>query len=171
MLDKLHQEVSEVVAIHGVSEDIDGKITIQYIEAPTQDQLVQVNAIVENWPLELSQLEEKATVDSVVQTIEVNGYDTKKGYKIGLDSKSASDLTGAVVLAKEAVLNGYTGSHFILDTEGETQAVTYEELIEISLEYGAARNALYVAASEKTRMIQSATTVDEVMSIDTEIRV
>ena len=171
MLGHLHEDVSKVVLIDGVSQDADGAITVQYADEPTPEQLIQVTTLIEDWPVELARLEEEAKVDKSVQAIEEQGYDTKRGYRIGLDSKSASDLTGAVVLAKEAILQGYEGNHFILDSEGVTQSVTYEELIETSLEYGAARNALYIVASEKTLMIRAAKTIDEVKSIDTEIEV
>lgn len=171
MLEHLHEDIAKVVLIDGVSQDADGDITVQYIDEPTPEQLIQVNALIKDWPVELARLEEEAKVNGVVQEIEKQGYDTNRGYRIGLDSKSSSDLTGAVVLAKEAILQGYEGSHFILDSEGVTQSVTYEELIEISLEYGAARNALYIVASEKTVMIRAAKTISEVNSIDTEIKV
>ena len=171
MLEYLHEDISKAVPIDGVSQDADGVITVQYVDEPTPEQLIQVNALIEDWPVELARLEEEAKVDKSVQAIEQQGYDTRRGYRIGLDSKSSSDLTGAVVLAKEAILQGYEGNHFILDSEGVTQSVTYEELIEISLEYGAARNALYIVASEKTVMIRAAKTLSEVKAIDTVIKV
>lgn len=161
-------EVSPVLSV--LDRRYYGKeITVDYSEEPTPEQRKAAEEIVDNWPLTEAQLDQKAELNENVQAIEARGYTTSKGFVIDLSSAGASDLTGAVVLAKEAVENGYDGDHYILDVDGITHAVTYEELIQIGIEYGAARNALYIAASQKTKLIQSAKTVDEVTSVDTKI--
>ena len=71
-----------------------------------------------------------------------------------------------MVLAKEAVDFGYEGDHYVLDSDGLTQEVSYEELIQMGLQYGTARNALYILASQKTRAVRSAKTVNEVRAVE-----
>ena len=98
-----------------------------------------VDEIIEGWPLRDAQLEQEEKIRESVKVIEHEGYDTGKGYKIDLSYKGAADLTGAVVLAKEAVETGYDGEHYVLDSNGLTQSVSYEELIQLGIDYGLAR--------------------------------
>lgn len=165
MLNHLHKQIEQVLPIYGLYQEAEGDISVQYKEEPTPEQLVEVEKLISDWPLEEAKLQQEEQIDNAVKEVEVAGYDTGKGYKIDLSSKGAADLTGAVVLAKEAIFGGYEGDHYILDSEGLTQSVTYEELIEVSLEYGAARNALYILASQQTRTVRSAKTVKEVRSV------
>lgn len=164
-LSELLFELSSVAPVVGVDE----KYSVSYSQEPNSEQQAAVDEIVQDWPLREAQLEQEEQINGSVKAIEQEGYDTGKGYKIDLSAKGAADLTGAVVLAKEAVAGGYEGDHYILDSDGLTQEVSYEELIQIGLEYGTARNALYVLASQKTRAVRSAKTVNEVRSLDTSL--
>ena len=166
----LYDALSEVAPVLGVLDKRPhgGEIVVSYSEEPTAEQKQAVDEIVEDWPLKETQLDEKGKLDDTVRAIESRGYDTGRGFIIDLSSKGSSDLTGSVVLAKEAQTNGYEGDHYILDIEGITHAVTFEELIQIGIEYGAARNALYIAASQKSLVIRGAKTVEEVRSVNTE---
>ena len=161
-LSELLTELSSVAPVVGVDEDY----SVSYSQDPTPEQQAAVDAIVQDWPLREAQLEQEAKINESVKAIEKEGYDTGKGYKIDLSSKGAADLTGAVVLAKEAVSGGYEGDHYILDSDGLTQEVSYEELIQMGLEYGTARNALYVLASQKTRAVRGAKSVNEVRAVE-----
>ena len=169
MLDYLHEQISAVVSIFGVLSEEGKDLVVQYKEDPTPEQKAEVDQLVDDWPLQEAQLEQEENVNQEVKSIEEKGYNTGKGYTIDLSARGASDLTGAIVLANESVKNGYEGPHFVLDSNGITHAATYEELIEVGVEYGAARSALYVAASQKTMMIREAKTIKEVRSIDTAI--
>lgn len=160
-LNELLAELQEVAPVGGVGDD--GEVV--YESDPTPEQQTAVNEIIEDWPLREAQLEQEEHINESVKAIEKEGYDTGKGYKIDLSAKGAADLTGAVVLAKEAVEFGYEGEHYILDSDGLTQEVSYEELIQIGMEYGTARNALYVLASQKTRAVRSAKTIDQARAV------
>jgi hypothetical protein len=161
-LTELHNQVSKVTPIHGIlGQQENGIPEVWYDGEPTPEQKAEVDELLRGWPLAEAQLDQKAELNENVQAIEARGYTTSKGFVIDLSSAGASDLTGAVVLAKEAVENGYEGDHYILDIEGITHAVTYEELIQIGIEYGAARNALYIAASQTTKLIEAAKTPEE----------
>ena len=168
MLIHLHNQISEVASIYGVLAEGGKELVVQYKDDPTPDQQAEVEKILASWPLEEARLEQEEQIDQEVKAIEEKGYDTGKGYTIDLSSRGAADLTGAIVLAKEAVGNGYEGPHFILASDGITHSATYEELIQVGVEYGVARNALYVAASQKSLAIQGAKTVEEVRSVNTE---
>lgn len=159
---ELLAELQKVAPVVGVAEN--GEVV--YESEPTPEQQTAVNEIIEDWPLREAQLEQEEHINESVKAIEQEGYDTGKGYKIDLSAKGAADLTGAVVLAKEAVSGGYEGDHYILDSDGLTQEVSYEELIQLGLEYGAARNALYIIASQKTRAVRSAKSVSEVRAVE-----
>jgi hypothetical protein len=169
MLMHLHNQLSEVASIYGVLAEGGKELVVQYKDDPTPDQQAEVEKILASWPLEEARLEHEEEIDQEVKEIEAKGYDTGKGYTIDLSARGAADLTGAIVLAKEAVDNGYEGPHFILASDGITHSATYEELIQVGVDYGVARNALYVAASQKTMMIREAETVSEVRLIDTKI--
>ena len=161
-LNELLVTLQEVAPVGGVGES--GKVV--YDSEPTPEQQAAVDEIIEGWPLREAQLEQEEQINESVKEIEKEGFDTGKGYKIDLSYKGAADLTGAVVLAKEATDFGYEGDHYVLDSNGMTQAVSYEELIQLGLEYGTARNALYVLASQKTRAVREAKTVNEVQSVE-----
>ena len=165
LLIPLHEELAKIAPISVVSENIDGEINVSYLSEPTAEERSAVDQVVYQWPLEKSKLEADEEIDEAVRQVEEAGFDTGKGYRIDLSTKGSSDLTGSVVLAKETVSRDYDGMHFILDNQGITQSVSYEELIEISIEYGKARNALYILASQKTLRIRQAGTVEEVRKI------
>lgn len=165
-LSELFDELSSVAPVVGVDENY----SVSYSQEPTPEQQTAVDEIIKEWPLKEAQLEKEKQINDAVQAIEKEGFDTGKGYKIDLSYRGAADLTGAVVLAKEAVDFGYEGDHYVLDSEGLTQAVSYEELIQMGLEYGTARNALYILASQKTRSVREAKTVNEARSLDTSLK-
>lgn len=165
MLIPLHEELAKIAPISVVSENKDGDIEVSYLNEPTAEERSTVDLIIKGWPLEKSKLEAGEEIDEAVKQVEETGFDTGKGYRIDLSTKGSSDLTGSVVLAKETVSRDYDGLHFILDSQGITQSVSYEELIEISIEYGKARNALYILASQKALMIRKAGTIEEVRKI------
>lgn len=169
MLGKLHEQIEEIVPIFGILAEHGRDLVVQYREEPTPEQQSEVDKLVEGWPLQEAQIEQEEKIDQEVKAIEEKGYDTGKGYTIDLSARGAADLTGAIVLAKEAVDNGYEGPHFILASDGITHSATYEELIQVGVEYGVARNALYVAASQKVLSVRDAKTVDEVRSVEIEI--
>lgn len=159
---ELLTEIQKVGPVEGVDQN--GKVI--FSSEPTPEQQTAVDEIIQDWPLREAQLEQEEQINESVKAIEKEGYDTGKGYKIDLSSKGAADLTGAVVLAKEAVDFGYEGDHYVLDSDGLTQEVSYEELIQMGLQYGTARNALYILASQKTRAVRSAKTVNEVRAVE-----
>lgn len=159
---ELFADLKEVAPVGGVDDE--GNVI--FTSEPTPEQQAAVDEIIEGWPLKEAQLEQEERINESVKAVEKEGYDTGKGYKIDLSYRGAADLTGAVVLAKEAIDFGYEGDHYILDSEGLTQEVSYEELIQIGMEYGTARNALYVLASQKTRAVRSAKSVSEVRAVE-----
>lgn len=168
---ELYNELSEVAPVSSVLDKRQhgGEIVVSYSEEPTAEQKNAVDEIVEDWPLKETQFDQQNKLDDTVRSVEARGYKTDKGFIIDLSSKGSADLTGSVVLAKEATENGYEGDHYVLDVDGITHAVTYEELIQIGIEYGAARNALYIAASQKSMIIRGAKTIDEVRSVSTAV--
>lgn len=161
---ELLTELQKVGPVDGVDQN--GNVI--FSSEPTPEQQAAVDETIQDWPLREAQLDEQGKLDDTVSAAESRGYDTGRGFIIDLSAKGSADLTGSVVLAKEAQTNGYEGDHYILDIEGITHAVTFEELIQIGIEYGTARNALYIAASQKRIVIRGAKTVEEVRSVNAE---
>jgi len=169
-LTELHNQVSKVTPIHGIlGQQENGIPEVWYDGEPTPEQKAEVDELLLGWPLAEAQLDQQSQLDDSVKEVEARGYTTDKGFIIDLSAKGSADVTGAVVLAKEAIENGYEGDHYILDIDNITHSVTYEELIQIGIEYGAARNALYIAASQKSLMIRGAKTIQEVRLMSTEV--
>lgn len=82
------------------------------------------------------------------------GYTTPHGWKLGLAETDVTLLTGAFVLAKEAVILG-AAIPPIIDKDGVPHTLTIEELTNVMLGYGQYRAALSSEYNDRKAAVTS----------------
>lgn len=160
-IQKLHNQINDVLPILGVSEDF----TIDYIEQPTQEQLDEINQIIASWPLEKAKLEKLEDIDQAWQTTLDSGWTTPYGWKMGITTQDVALLNGNFTLAKEAATLGITDPVFVIDTDGESHEFNLQDLTMLMLQYGQARAALSSQDAAKRKAIKNSTTIEELNSL------
>ena len=164
-INKLHEMISNIVSIDGVADNGDGTYRVDYIDQPTPEQLDQVNAVIESWPLEKTKLEKLEEVDEEWNTILEAGWETPYGWSLGIDVSDVALLNGNFVLAKEAAGMGITDPVFVVDTTGESHAFNLADLTALMLQYGQARAVLSSQDAAKRVAIKNATTIEELNNL------
>jgi hypothetical protein len=164
-LNILHESIASIVPIHGVVDNGDATYRVDYINDPTQEQLDQVNAIIESWPLEKAKLEKLEEVDEEWKTILEAGWETPYGWSLGIDIADVALLNGNFVLAKEAAGMGITDPVFMVDTTGEAHAFNLTDLTALMLQYGQARALLSSQDAAKRTAINNANTIEELNTL------
>ncbi len=164
-LQVLHESIANMLPIHGVADNGDGTYRVDYINDPTQEQLDQVNAIIESWPLEKAKLEKLEEVDEEWKTILEAGWETPYGWSLGIDIADVALLNGNFVLAKEAAGMGITDPVFVVDKSGESHAFNLADLTGLMLQYGQARAVLSSQDSAKRTAINNANTIEELNTL------
>ena len=74
-------------------------------------------------------------------------------------------LNGAFTLAKEATALGSTDPVVILDMDSVPHSLTLAEMTSLMLAYGQARTTLTTADAAKRKLVQDATTIEELSEI------
>lgn len=164
-LSVLHNTISQILDIHGISEQNDNNYIIDYINDPTEEQLSQINSIIESWPLEKAKLEKLESVDKEWIATLANGWITPYGWKLGLDIQDVALLNGNFTLAKEAANLGFTDPVFVIDTDGEAHEFNLQDLTLLMLQYGQARALLSSQDAAKRKAIKNATTIEELNNL------
>jgi hypothetical protein len=164
-LNILHESIASIVPIHGVVDNGDATYRVDYINDPTQEQLDQVNAIIEFWPVEKAKLEKLEEVDEEWKTILEAGWETPYGWSLGIDIADVALLNGNFVLAKEAAGMGITDPVFMVDTTGEAHAFNLTDLTALMLQYGQARALLSSQDAAKRTAINNANTIEELNTL------
>jgi hypothetical protein len=165
MLYKLVQQLNNILPIRGVSES-NNVISVMYINQPTELQLTQINEVIDSWPLQKSKLERLNQLDEIWSNAVKNGWTTSSGYKLGIDIQDITLLTGAFALAKEANNAGFTDPTYIVDTEGNSHALSLSEFTQLMLQYGQARAVLSNSYANLKKSINEATNLEELNAIN-----
>lgn len=165
MLYKLVQEINNVLPIAGVSESND-LISVMYINQPTELQLESINEILNNWPLQKIKIEKLKELDLIWTETVKTGWTTQGGYKLGVDIQDITLLTGAFILAKEANNIGLTDPSYIIDTEGNSHALSLSEFTQLMLQYGQARANLSNSYAALKQSINESTSIEELNAIN-----
>lgn len=165
MLYKLVQQLNNVLPIRGISES-NNIISVMYINQPTELQLTQINEVIDSWPLQKSKSEKLNQLDEIWSSTVKNGWTTTNGYKLGIDIQDITLLTGAFTLAKEANSAGFTDPTYIVDTEGNSHALSLSEFTQLMLQYGQARATLSNSYANLKKSINEATNLEELNAIN-----
>lgn len=165
MLDILTDQINVVAPIFGLSANGDQIFDILYVTPPTEEQQMQVAAIVAGWPLEKAKLLKLQQLDAAWAQIVKTGWATPAGWHMGLDISDVTLLTGAFMLAKEAANIGLNAPAHIIDTVGVTHELSLAQLTELMLVYGQTRSALSGAYAATRQAITGAATQEELAAI------
>jgi hypothetical protein len=164
MLKNLYEKIEKIVPIHGVV-DFNDYIEVQYIDEPTTEQKEKVQNILNEWPLEKAKIEKIQNLDKKWQLKISNGWESIYGWKLGIDSQDVALLTGSFMLAKEAQNMGISTPATIIDLEGDSHALSLEDLTVLMLAYGQARVTLSSEDAAERKAINEASSLQELNAI------
>lgn len=139
----LHEKISAICPISGLSEDDSGAIIdVEYVDPPTAEQETQIQALIAAWPAEKVRLDQLAALDAEWANTVKQGWTTPGGWKLGLEPTDVMLLTGAYMLAKEAAALNMPLPE-IIDMAGVAHSfAAIDEFTALMLQYGQARAAL-----------------------------
>lgn len=164
MLSALHNQIEKIVHINGVSKNRDGAIDVFYIETPSEQQLIQVNQIISNWPLEEKKLEKLAKIDVEWYQKINKGWDSGKGI-LGISANDVALLSANFAMAKEAAALGLPIPSIITVENNQIDFNNIQEMTMLMMQYGAARAEMSKQFAARRRAVEAATTIEEVNGI------
>lgn len=164
LLNQLKNVTSNILCI----VEQDSVVTIDYAQdlELTEVQNQEINNILNTWPLTKAKLAKIETLDNNWKIVLKNGWTTPDGYKLGIDIQDITLLNGAFTLAKEASLMGINAPTSIVDIDGMSHSLLLPDLTILMLQYGQARAELSGSYAAIKQSINSATSIEEVDSID-----
>lgn len=165
MLAVLHETINSIVPILGVADNGDGTYRVDYVEDPTEEQLVLVNAAIADYPLMLAKEQKLEQINNEWAAVEKAGWDSGQGFSLGITSSDVALLVGVFSLAKEAAALGLPLPSLISTTNTTVSFNNIQEMTNLLLQYGQARSALADAFAAKRKAVADATTVEEVNAV------
>lgn len=164
MLSVLHDQIKKIVPINGVSQNFDGTIEVFYIETPSEQQLIQVNQIIANWPLEEKKLEKLAKIDAEWDQTIAQGWDSGQGI-LGISASDVALYSGNFAMAKEAANLGYPIPPIITINDQEITFSDIQSMTIFMLQYGEYRSSISKTFAARRRAVQNATSIEDVEGI------
>lgn len=166
MLSVLHSKLNNVVNIISIQE-INDTIIIQYVDegSVTDQQKLEINSILESWPIESTKLVKLKQLDQIWNDQIQQGWTTSYGWKLGLTTSDVTLLTGAFLLCKEAATLGLSQEANIIDTNGVSHNININDLTILMIQYGQYRANLSAYYANKKQQIENASTAQELNNI------
>lgn len=115
--------------------------------------------------LENAKSEKLNQLNGEFMVMEKDGWDSKKGFRLGTSPNDIALLTGLFSLAKEASALGLPLPSLISLENIQIDFSNIEEMTSLMLQYGEARAKISRDFAARRRAVQSATTVEEVQAI------
>ncbi len=137
-------------------------------EATTPDELKVVDPVSEIMyisELDQAKLDKLTEIDEEWKVTLNTGWQTPEGWSLGIHTDDVALLNGAFTLAKEAVALGSTDPVVILDMDSVPHSLSLAEMTSLMLAYGQARTTLTTADAAKRKLVQDATTIEELSEI------
>lgn len=166
MLSYIHNEISKIISIEGISKNFDGTITVQYKDEPTQNQLEKINQVILEFPLNEKKHEKLKQIDSEWKELERIGWDTglPQGH-LGITPNDVALISGAFALAKEAANLGLPIPSLVTLENNELSFNTITEMLQLMLLYGQSRSQMSMQIASKRKAVENALTIEEVEAI------
>lgn len=169
MLNILLSKIQSIVNIKNIIDE-NSIITIKYFDGeenqPSESQLLQINELISQWPLEKTKLEKIQLLDDNWKIKVKTGWQTPDGYSLGIDISDVALLNGAFSLAKEASIMGINDPINIVDTNGQSHSMNLQDLTVLMLQYGQARASLSNSYANIKQSINSASSIEELEAIN-----
>ena len=157
----IHEIISKIVKIHGISRSTDDKIEIQYAEEPTQEQKQKIEEFLNTLPLIIEKNLKYEQIDNdFAKTID-EGYTTSYGWKMGLGIQDITLLSSFFLLAKTANDNNIPIPDLI-DKDGIPRQLDINQLTILMLQYGQYRADMSFTYATRRKNVNDATTIEEV---------
>jgi hypothetical protein len=164
-LQTLHAAINAIAPINGLAIDNGEIIDIGYLESITEEQELQIAAVLADWPVMRAKNDKLREIDAAWQATVATGWATPYGWKLGIAAQDVTLLTGAFILAKEAAAMGLPDTVAIIDTDGATHSLALTELTQLMLMYGQARSEFSGIDAARREAVKTATSVEAVQAI------
>lgn len=147
----LTNEILKVCPITGLSEKFGGYF-IHFDQLADEEQRVAAQAVIANKNQILLKYQKLDELDQVFDLSLSAGFTTAEGWKLGLKNDDVLLLSSLFLLAKTAHEAGLPIPE-VIDTDGNSHALTIEELTTLMLQYGAYRANLSKEYAENKKAI------------------
>lgn len=161
---QIHRIIEKICPISGLSQISAEEYSIHFSENATADQRQAAQDILANIPFLSAKDEKIRQVDTDFDTAVKTGWDSGRGFHLGITSEDVSLLVGLFVLAKEGAALGIDPPP-VIDMNGEAHQFNMQELTVLMLEYGGARAELAKTDASRRKAIENATTIEELNNI------
>ena len=161
----LHDMISRIVPIHGVSVSSDGAYSIDYRSDPTEEQISTIQSVIARFPLEVAKIERRKIIDSEWLSLEAAGWDSGLGYCLGITPNDVALISGAFALAKEAHAMGLPLPKFVAMDNSTVEFSSITEMTMLLLRYGEARANLASAFAARRKAVDEAASLEELESL------
>jgi len=161
---EFNDEIKKVVKTHGLNLNNDGAFRIDYVNEPTEEQVIAVNNLIQSYPLFCKKLEKGSKIDAEWKQTIAQGWDSGQG-RLGLTAEDVALLSGAFTLAKEAAALGLPLPKLITLDDQTIPFATIQEMTTLLLRYGAARAELSETFASRRKAVESATTLEELNAL------
>lgn len=164
MLEKLHEEISKIAPINGISDLGSGLFSIDFIGHDPDigaDKWDKINRIVDNWPLEKARMAKLAEIEREWDDTIKAGWGSGRGI-LGLSADDVALLSGLYALAKESVNLGYPIPPIITQDDQEIVFSDIQSMTVFMLQYGGYRSSISQTFASRRRAVNVATTVEQI---------
>lgn len=167
MLNILLNQIQSVIQVKAITE-INSVINIEYFDnnSPSPSQIDKINNLLIDWPLKKIKFKKIDLLDQNWKKRVKTGWQTPAGYSLGIDISDVTLLTGAFILSKEANAMGMNDPINIVDTNGESHALSVQDLTVLMLQYGQARAILSNLYANLKKSINESTSIEELNTIN-----
>jgi len=158
---EFNDEINKVVKTHGLNLNNDGTFRIDYVNEPTEEQIVAVNNLIQNYPLFCKKLEKLAKIDEEWDQTIAQGWDSGQGI-LGISANDVALLSANFSMAKEAFNLGYPIPPIITMDNQEITFSDIQSMTMFMLQYGEYRSSLSKTFASRRRAVADATTLAQV---------
>jgi hypothetical protein len=165
MLIVLHEKINSIAPIHGISDNGDGTYRVDYISEPTEAQLVLVNKAIEDFPLSVAKESKLKQIEAEWAAVEKTGWDSGKGYHLGITPSDVALIVGVFSLAREASAMGLPLPGLISMENNTVEFETIQDMTVLLMYYGKARSDMANAFAARRKSVENAITIEEIGSV------
>lgn len=165
MLIVLHEKINSIVPIQGISDNGDGTYRVDYVSEPTETQIVLVNKTIEDFPLFLAKEDKLKQIEAEWAEVEKAGWDSGKGYHLGITPSDVALIVGVFSLAREASAMGLPLPGLISIENNTIEFETIQDMTVLLMHYGKARSDMANAFAARRKAVENATTIEEVAAV------
>jgi len=162
MLIVLHEKINSIAPIHGISDNGDGTYRVDYISEPTEAQLVLVNKAIEDFPLSVAKEAKLKQIEAEWAAVEKTGWDSGKGYHLGITPSDVALIVGVFSLAREASAMGLPLPGLISMENNPIEFETIQDMTVLLMYYGKARSDMAKAFAARRKAVEDATMIEEI---------